>query len=134
MPKHDAAAAAGSSSSKGSLDLPSGSTKLKLHLATNVPSGFGTAVDWSNPLLASNGLQQQQQHQDSTLNAEHEQLQQQEEEEEAGVDPAAAAEEEDAVGHISKPVAGIRWHGGMSVLISALQKCVRRGKAASATR
>jgi hypothetical protein len=28
----------------------------------------------------------------------------------------------------------LRWHGGVSVLISALQKCIRRGQAASATR
>jgi hypothetical protein len=28
----------------------------------------------------------------------------------------------------------LRWHGGVSVLISALQKCIRRGQADSATR
>jgi hypothetical protein len=28
----------------------------------------------------------------------------------------------------------VRWHGGPSVLISALQKCIRRGQADSSTR
>ncbi|KAF6260888.1 hypothetical protein COO60DRAFT_1700116 [Scenedesmus sp. NREL 46B-D3] len=137
-----AAASAGSSSSssKGP-DMPNGSTKLRLQVATNLPSGYGTAVDWSNEQLPSNHRPEQQQQQQQP--GHHEQT--------PAATVAAVGTTASAAGagvqaaasgntgtHSSSTSSSsrepLRWRGGVAVPISALQKCIRRGQAGSATR
>lgn len=120
-----AAHTAGSSSKAGA---PAGSVKLRLEISTNIPPGFGAAIDWDNPLLPSNGLvlngpasSNQDPHGDQQFGPEWEEQQQQQGTQ--GFEPAAGSGR------------AMRWRGGGAVaLISALQKSVRRGCAASATR
>jgi len=136
-----AAAAAASSGSKGS--IPTGSVKLRLEVSTNIPPGFGTAICWENPLLPSNGLlgaavdgghegiidclREGCEH-DKGVGDEPGVLQEQQDSEQAAVMAADAA----AMGGGS---AATRWRGGgHGVLISALQKSVRRGMPTAVTR
>lgn len=118
LPKQDLP----NSTAHNSSDIPTGPTKLKLQLATNMPSGYGTALDWSNPLLPSNNIHHhQQQHRHDAAEG------------------VAAAVAGDGSGTTTAAAAagggGLRWRSsGFSVPISALQKCIRRGRAASATR
>jgi hypothetical protein len=113
-----------------------------LDISINIPSGFGTAVDWDNPLLPSNGLsfdaegyRTQELLQDDAVEQLWSSQQQQEHDgEDMDVDEAHEAAAAAAVGAAAGS-STMRWRGGgPGVLISALQKCVRRGLAASATR
>jgi hypothetical protein len=97
------------SSSRSASAIPTGSTKLQLEVATNLPPGFGTAIDWRTPLLPSNCSSSSSS--GGGGGGGHQQQRQQ------------------------APVGScVRWRGHTAVLISALQKSVRRGLAASATR
>jgi hypothetical protein len=104
--------------------------KLRLQVYTNIPPGFGTAVDWDNPLLPSNG---------AVACSDAAQAGYQGPEHGGGADweqPDAAPGVEAAAEAACSSGQTMRWRGGGSgaALISALQKSVRRGCAASATR
>jgi hypothetical protein len=107
--------------------VPTGSVKLRLQVSTNIPPSFGGAVDWENRLLPSNGLhaaagQQGDVRQPVAGLAQGPDLQQQQQDMGDGKGGAGGS-------------SSTRWRGGgPGVLISALQKSVRRGCAASATK
>jgi hypothetical protein len=109
--------------------MPTGSVKLRLQVSTNIPPSFGGAVDWENPLLPSNGLhaaagQQGDVRQPVAGLAQGPDLQQQQQQQDMGDGKGSAGGS-----------SSTRWRGGgPGVLISALQKSVRRGCAASATK
>lgn len=140
LPAAAAAASSSSSGSKGS--IPTGSVKLRLEVSTNIPPGFGTAICWENPLLPSNGLPgpavvggcegvdylgEGYEHQEG-VGDEPGSLQEQQD----GQQAAMVAVEPAVIGSGS---AATRWRGGgHGMLISALQKSVRRGMPIAATR
>jgi hypothetical protein len=104
--------------------------KLRLQISTNIPPGFGTAVGWDNSLLPSNGVVAcSSAAQTGYLGAEQG----------CGADgeqQAAVPAVEAAAEAACRSGQCTRWRGDGSgaPLISALQKSVRRGCAASATR
>lgn len=128
--QHAAQVSGAASSSSSKAGTPAGSVKLRLQISTNIPPGFGTAVDWDNPLLPSNGFACSNAAQAGYLSQRLEQDDGLDWEQQHGMPGNEAAAE---VGCSSGET--MRWRGdGSGALISALQKSVRRGCAASATR